>query len=85
MILVDVKSRTIFLVPSFRRFIFFHAKKTGWVLMFLVVVVFLVGSLEKHGDSPRDFRTPMLNTGDLGHRVLGTTCGVGALWLIRGF
>ena len=29
MILVDVKSRTIFLVPSFRRFIFFHTKKLG--------------------------------------------------------
>ena len=28
--------------------------------MFLVVVVFLVGSLEKHGDSPLDFGTPML-------------------------
>lgn len=43
MILVDVKSRTIFLVPSFRRFIFFHTKKLGgfwrfWLLLFFWLV-----------------------------------------------
>lgn len=65
------KKSNNFFGSKFPKVYIFSHKKTGWVLTFLVVVVFLVGSLEKHGDSPLDFRTPMIDQVILGTVSLG--------------
>ena len=72
MILVDVKNRTKLGFQVSEGLVFSH-QKTGWVSMFLVVVVLLLGSLEKTRGIPRWIFGNRWWRGDPGHCVLGTT------------